>query len=523
MVLHADEPGMVGDLDDLRQLAVGRHAGEAQSGILELALVVDVDLVGGAGALGDARPPAVDLARPAAARQPRRIGAQAHGAAEIAAGRALLQHVAAHPLGHEPDHRVLARPELGRARAREPGQVARRLDHRHLHAEADAEKRHAPLAREARRLDLALGAALAEAAGDEDAVDAFDLDDRVLLLEDLGIERIELDAHIVGDAAMGERLGQRFVAVAEMGVLADDGDVDLALGAADARDDFAPARQIRRRRRDAEMGAHLAVEAFEVIGVGHLVDGVDVDRGDDAGFAHVAEQRDLLALAFGQRRVAAAQQDVGLNAEPNELLHRMLRRLGLDLARRGDPRHQGQMDEERALAAQLVAELADCLEEGQTLDIADGAADLAQNEILVAVEAGGDELLDGVGDVRDHLHGGAEILAAALAADHGRVDAAGTTRKRRGPRRIKESRRLADRAGAEPRPRPASGREIPATRASSPAISPMARWARSVLRARSARAPNSAPARRVRRTAPGRPAARAPSAARASRRPAAPA
>ena len=51
------------------------------------------------------------------------------------------------------------------------GQVARRLDHRHLHAEADAEIRHVALAGELRRLDLALGAALAEAAGHQDAVD----------------------------------------------------------------------------------------------------------------------------------------------------------------------------------------------------------------------------------------------------------------------------------------------------------------------------------------------------------------
>src|SRR5216684_2611984 len=262
MVLHADEPGMVGDLDDFRQLAVRRHAGEAQTRLLELAHVVDVDLVAVAMALADLRRAAVDLADAAAAREHRLVGAEPHGAAEIAAGLTLLQHVAAHPLGHEPDHRVLARPELGRARALEPGEVARRLDHRHLHAEADAEIGHEPLARETRGLDLALGAALAEAAGDEDAVDAFELDDRVLLLEDLGIEPIQIDAHIVGDAAMGQRLGQRFVAVAQMRVLADDGDVDLALGAADARDDFAPARQIGRRRRDAEMRAHLAVEAL---------------------------------------------------------------------------------------------------------------------------------------------------------------------------------------------------------------------------------------------------------------------
>src|SRR5690348_18447353 len=116
MVLHADEPGMLGNLDDLGQLAIGRHAGEAQSRILELALVVDVDLVTVAVALADLRGAAIDLADPAAARQHRRIGAEPHRAAEIAAGLALLQRVAAHPLGHETDHRMLARPELGRAR-----------------------------------------------------------------------------------------------------------------------------------------------------------------------------------------------------------------------------------------------------------------------------------------------------------------------------------------------------------------------------------------------------------------------
>ena len=75
-----------------------------------------------------------------------------------------------------------------------------------------------------------------------------------------------------------------------------------------------------------------------------------------------------------------------------------------------------------ALAArQVVAELADGLEEGQALDVADRAADLDQHEVeaLIAVE---DEVLDGVGDVRNHLDGGAEIVAAALLGEdvHGR-------------------------------------------------------------------------------------------------------
>ena len=75
-------------------------------------------------------------------------------------------------------------------------------------------------------------------------------------------------------------------------------------------------------------------------------------------------------------------------------------------------------------ARQLVAELADRLEEGQPLDVADRAADLAQHEVDVLV-AGGDEGLDRVGDVGDDLHGRAEIVAAALLGDDLLVDAPG--------------------------------------------------------------------------------------------------
>ena len=75
-------------------------------------------------------------------------------------------------------------------------------------------------------------------------------------------------------------------------------------------------------------------------------------------------------------------------------------------------------------ARQLVAELADRLEERQALDVADRAADLAEHEIeaLIAVE---DEILDRVGDVRDDLHRGAEIVAAPLLGDDVLIDAAG--------------------------------------------------------------------------------------------------
>ena len=55
-----------------------------------------------------------------------------------------------------------------------------RFDHRHLHAEADAEIRYLVLAGELDRPDLALPTAFAEAARHQDAVDMLQVLDRVV-------------------------------------------------------------------------------------------------------------------------------------------------------------------------------------------------------------------------------------------------------------------------------------------------------------------------------------------------------
>ena len=81
------------------------------------------------------------------------------------------------------------------------------------------------------------------------------------------------------------------------------------------------------------------------------------------------------------------------------------------------------MQETSLLAAKFVAKLANGLEEGQRFDVTHRAADLAKNEILV-IMIRLDKGLDGVGDMRNHLYGGAEIIAAALARQHVGIDPA---------------------------------------------------------------------------------------------------
>ena len=102
----------------------------------------------------------------------------------------------------------------------------------------------------------------------------------------------------------------------------------------------------------------------------------------------------------------------------------MLGGLGFQLPGGRDIGQQGQMHVDRMAARQIVAELTNGLEEGQTLDVAHRAADLDQHEVdlLVPVE---DELLDMIGDMGDHLHGAAEVIAPALLGDDLLIDAPG--------------------------------------------------------------------------------------------------
>ena len=169
-----------------------------------------------------------------------------------------------------------------------------------------------------------------------------------------------------------------------------------------------------------------------------LVDRLHVRTLDDAAEIHVAEQGDLALDLRRQRLLAPADQDVGLNSDLHQIAHGMLGRLGLELARGGDVRHQGEMDEERVVASDFLAELADGLEERQRFDVADGSADFGDDDVVPGRRPP-DGVLDLVGDVGNHLDGGAEVLAPALLVDHRLIDPAGGDVVLPGERPIDES------------------------------------------------------------------------------------
>lgn len=199
MVLNADEPRMVLVLDGFRQETIRRHAGEYEAAAFQLVLVVDIDFVAVAVTLGNIRV-AVDVGNAGIFLQRRLVGAEAHRAAEIAGSRAFLKLVALDPFRHQADDRLLRRTEFGRGGLLDAGQIAGGFENCHLHAEADAEIRHLALAGKAGCIDLALCAALAETAGNKDAMDLFKPRSRILLFEDLRFDPLELDLDLIGDA-----------------------------------------------------------------------------------------------------------------------------------------------------------------------------------------------------------------------------------------------------------------------------------------------------------------------------------
>ena len=116
-----------------------------------------------------------------------------------------------------------------------------------------------------------------------------------------------------------------------------------------------------------------------------LVDRVGGLGRDDRLGRDVGEQRDLLADLVADRVVGAQDDDVRLDADPAQLLDRVLGRLGLELAGRGEGRQQRHVDVQHVRAADVLAHLADRLEERQALDVADGPADLDDHDVRIAV------------------------------------------------------------------------------------------------------------------------------------------
>ena len=133
--------------------------------------------------------------------------------------------------------------------------------------------------------------------------------------------------------------------------------------------------------------------------------------------------RDFALHVVRDFAVGAADQHIGLHADLAELADRVLRGLALQFAGGSDVGDEGDVDVAGVGAAEVGAHLADGLEEGQALDVADRTANLCDEDV-VAFGGIDDARFDLVCDVGDDLDGGAQVFTAPLLGDDGVVDAA---------------------------------------------------------------------------------------------------
>ena len=114
---------------------------------------------------------------------------------------------------------------------------------------------------------------------------------------------------------MLERLGDADVRVGQLGVLADDGDLDLRPRRADAADQLLPVRQVGLAGRELQLARHQLAEAGALELHRHLVDALGGLERDDGVDVDIGEQADLVQDLVVDRLVAAQDDDVGLDAD----------------------------------------------------------------------------------------------------------------------------------------------------------------------------------------------------------------
>ena len=344
--------------------------------------------------------------------------AKAHGAAVTLDVDLFLQ---------EAHHGILGfRCKLRGARILDPEDVARILDDHDLHAQADPEVGDLSFPCVLRRPDHPLYPAQPEAAGHQDPV-AFGkrLGEVPPVLQLLAFELHQLHPGAVGDTPVKEGLEDRDVRVVQPGVLPHDGHAHRLLCLGKVLHDLSPSVAGRTLFSEAQLLDDDLVHFLLDEGQGDLVDGGPHIVGGDHGlFLHVREERDLAAQVFVQRARGTAQEDVRLDPDLPQLPHRVLGGLALGLSP-VDLRHQGEVDEQHVLLAEIVDELPCRFQERHALDIAHRSPDLHDGEIHAGLLADAEDAgLDLVRDMGDDLNGPAEESSLPLLRDDRLVDLA---------------------------------------------------------------------------------------------------
>ena len=304
--------------------------------------------------------------------------------------------------------------------------VASEFDGRDLHSEAEAEVRNVVLARELGGLDLAFDSAFAEATGNEDAAEAFQMFLRAIALEVLGIDFLDFDSAIVCHPAMNDGFVNGFVGVLKFDVFADDTDANAMLWGDQFANDFLPMRHVRRRIIEAQKIADKVIHPLALEHEGNFVNGViDVFFFDDCFEWNVTKQGDFLADVFVERLFAATDDDVWRDTNFAQFGDGLLGGFGLELAGGFDEWDVSDVEENGVVVADFEGELANRFEKWQAFNVAGRAADFGDDDVgLGLIGQDVDAIFDFVSDVRNDLDGFAEIFAFAFVVENPLIDLA---------------------------------------------------------------------------------------------------
>src|SRR5688572_365781 len=231
MELHRYIVRMVGQLDDLHELAVERSADDLEPLLGQRLLEQAVELVAVAVALGDDVAP-VERVRPRTRFQPALVRSEPHRPAQIVHAEQIAKLV--------DDVRLGVGRAFGGVGVGEAADVPCVFDRRPLEAVADAEVGNAPLARDLGGAHHAARPAIAEAAGHQDAVRPVEQLLAAVLFQRLGFDPADVHLQPVLEAAVVERLVEALVRVFVADVLADHVNRQLVGGILDAIGEIDP-------------------------------------------------------------------------------------------------------------------------------------------------------------------------------------------------------------------------------------------------------------------------------------------
>lgn len=207
--------------------------------------------------------------------------------------------------------------------------------------------------------------------------------------------------------------------------LADDRDVALPARSVFLGKILVPATHVRIALLEPEAIEYFDVKALVKERSRNFVDARGVLAREDMIELDLAEHRDFLTQLGADLVVASEHEEVRLDAERLEFFDRVLSGLGLELMSGSDVGNERDVNEAHVLGTLLATPLTHGLDEGLGLDIANRAADLSNDDVcLRAICQAADAVFDGIGDMRDDLHGAAEEVAPALFGDKALVDGA---------------------------------------------------------------------------------------------------